>query len=296
MHLLLLVIAFGGAISIRLLPVCSATIHDKNRSQTAVITQHEWLRTLLAFALPPLLIVATGLAVVLMGPGGHMHMHVHTSPCVSLISHGVSLGLLAVALLVLVHRSWEGWKSIHQLGGYPLCQLGDRTGRVLPHPLPFAARVGFWNSDLLLSQGLLNQLSAEQVEAVLQHEQAHEHFHDTFWFFWLGWLHQIGRWLPKSDELWQKLLLLRELRADAMAATRCDRIVLAEALFQVASAPLPSNALLAAFGDDSDATRLETRIDALLEEQASFNLEGDRSWYWGWVACLPLLVVPFCHC
>ncbi|MGK7912153.1 MAG: M56 family peptidase [Synechococcus sp.] len=290
MHLLLLAMTFGVAIAIRLLPLWG------QRGQNDTVTQHEWLRTLLAFALPPLLIVAAGFAVVLMGPSGHMHMHVQTSPCVSLISHILSVGLLAVALLVLVRRSWNGWRSINQLGCYPLCHFDGHTGRVLPHQLPFAARVGFWNSDLLLSQGLLSQLSDEQVKAVLQHEQAHEHFHDTFWFFWLGWLRQIGGWLPNNEALWQRLLLLRELRADAMAATRCDRLVLAEALFQVASAPLPSGELMAAFGDDSDVTRLETRIDALLDDRASFDLDRDRSWYWAWIACLPLLVVPFCHC
>ncbi|MEM9568807.1 MAG: M56 family metallopeptidase [Cyanobacteria bacterium P01_E01_bin.34] len=290
MHLLLLAMTLGVALIIRLLPVGS------ERVRNASITQQDWFLTLLAFALPPLLIVASSLAVVLMGPGGHMHMHAQANPCVSLVSHLVSLGLLVVASFFLVRRGWEGWRSSQQFVRYPLCHLAGHMGRVLPHEVPFAARTGFWNSDLLLSQGLVDDLPAEQVQAVLQHEQAHEHFHDTFWFFWLGWLRQIGGWLPKTEALWQQLLLLRELRADAMAATRCDRLVLAEALFQVASAPLPSSALVAAFGEDSDVTRLETRIDALLDEQASFNLESDRSWYWGWVACLPLLVVPFCHC
>ena len=290
MHLLLLTITLVAALAIRLIPV------RRDRAQHGNVTQQDWLRTLLAFALPPLLIVASGLAVILMGPGGQMHIHVHTNPCVSIISHLASFGMLAFAGLSLIQRSVDSWRSTGQFARYPLCHIDGHIGRVLPHHLPFAARVGFWNSELLIGQGLLNTLSSQQVQAVLQHEQAHEYFHDTFWFFWLGWLRQVGGWLPKNDELWQRLLLLRELRADALAVTRCDRLVLAETLFQVASAPLPSGALVVSFGDDGDVTRLETRIDALLDEQASFDLESDRSWYWALVACLPLLVVPFCHC
>ena len=290
MHLLLLAITLVAAIAIRLIS------SRREQQQYADITQQEWLQALLAFALPPLLIVASGLAVVLMGPTGHMHMHVHTSPCISAISHLAALAVLAFAGFSLIQRFLDGWQSTGQFGRYPLCHVDGHIGRVLPHDLPFAARVGFWNSELLIGQGLLNDLSAEQLQAVLQHERAHAHFHDTFWFFWLGWLRQIGGWLPHSEELWQQLLLFRELRADALAATRCDRLVLAEALFQVTHASLPSGSLVAAFGGDGDVTRLETRIEALLDEQTSFDLDGDRSWYWTWVACLPLLVVPFCHC
>ena len=289
MHLLMLAITVVSAIAIRLLPI-----------QTELSKQQVWMRTWVVFALPPLLLLASSLAVVLMGPGGSMHFHLHASPCLSWIGHLLSLGMLAVAGLTLLLRVCRGWQSIRQLGQYPLCQVERYSSRVLPDRLPFAAQVGFWNSELLVSQGLLQELSPEHLNAVLLHERSHHYFRDTFWFFWLGWLRQLSAWLPNTEDLWQQLIILRELRADALAATQCDRLVLAEALFQVANAPLQSGELMAAFGEDSTeaspSNRLETRIDALLDERATFDLRADRSWYLMFGGTLPLLIVPFCHC
>ena len=289
MHLLLLGLTVVAAIAIRLLPI-----------PAGLSRQQEWMRAWGALALPPLLPIASSLAVVLMGPSGQMHGHMQASPCLSTVSHLISLGILAMAGLTLCQRVFRGWQSIQLLKSYPVCQVDRYTCRVLPDNFPFAARLGFWDSELLISQGLLSQLSSEHLAAVLSHEQSHHYFRDTFWFFWLGWLRQLGGWLPNSHKLWQQLLLLRELRADALAATECDRLVLAEALFQVVSAPFESRELVAAFGgtveEDSELNRLEVRIDALLDEEESFDLRGDRSWYWVLCGILPLAIVPLCHC
>jgi Zn-dependent protease with chaperone function len=48
----------------------------------------------------------------------------------------------------------------------------------------------------------------------LAHEQAHAHYRDTFWFFWLNVL---TSWLPHTEALWQEILFLREIRADEKA-------------------------------------------------------------------------------
>ena len=60
-----------------------------------------------------------------------------------------------------------------------------------------------------------------------------------FGFFWWGWLRRLTEWLPHSKELWQELLLLRELRADQWAAQQVDPLVLAESLLLMVN-PYPA--------------------------------------------------------
>ena len=159
--------------------------------------------------------------------------------------------------------------------------------------IPFAAQIGFWQPQLVITQGLLDQLSTAQIEAVLTHEQAHLHYRDTFWFFWLGWLRQLTAWLPNTERLWQELLLLREMRADRWAANRVDPLLLAESLLQMAQAPLLDleNACAA------NASRLEERIEALLSE-ADTAQPADTArlpWLWVLLAFMPLLTTLAHH-
>ena len=74
--------------------------------------------------------------------------------------------------------------SIRQLQRYPVqgwAALGLRA-RLLPLDVPFIAQVGLWNPEIVISQGLLTQLDADHLKAVIAHEQAHAQYHDTVWF------------------------------------------------------------------------------------------------------------------
>ena len=141
---------------------------------------------------------------------------------------------------------------------------------------------------------MLQSLDPAHLKVVLVHEQGHLHYRDTFWFFWLGWLRRLTSWLPQTESLWQELLILRELRADRWAAQHVDRLLLAEALLSVVSAPQiqPEN-VCALFSSAVVRNRLNERINALLEPELSSNLEG-RSW-WLLLVLLPLIVILFHH-
>ena len=102
------------------------------------------------------------------------------------------------------------------------------------------------------------------MAAVITHEKAHAYYHDTFWFFWLGWLKRISFWLPYTESLWQELLLLREIRADGWATQWVEKLTLAESLVQVIASPL-SPVTAANFSCMAPASRLNRRIDALLQ-------------------------------
>jgi Zn-dependent protease with chaperone function len=276
MHLLLILSALALAYGLRLSwPV-------------AALGQHQWQPTLMRFLVPPLLLLMTAISILMMGPGQMVWGHEGWASTLLAISF---LSVLLIAGLQHTHRAWQ---TLQQLHHYPYLKLQNQTGRYLETPAPFIAQMGFWESELVFSQGLLDTFTPEQIAAILVHEQAHQHYRDPFWFFWLGWIHQWTRWLPKAESIWQELLILRELRADRWAAQRVDSLVLAESLMLMVQSPLWSDALCASFSPVMPQSRLEERINALLdpEEIASPNV---RSWRWALLVLLPLLMVPFHH-
>lgn len=278
MHISLLLTALGLAIALRW--VWRPT-PDK--------TPLAWGMTLSAFLIPPFVVLTTAIAVLAMGAEGKMFS-------IPVGSFGYLLGIacLSIALGTLAYRGWQGWRSLHQIQSFPLLDRPNCQGYLLQTPALFAGQIGFWHPQLVLSEGLLATLSPEQLTAVLSHEQAHLYYHDTFWFFWLGWVRDLTAWLPNTQPLWQELLLLREMRADRYAAQSVDPLVLAEALLQVAQAPTQMAAINCVALHDTAPIRLEQRIDALLAEpQAISPTPSKLQWLkWLWVL-LPLLSVPF---
>lgn len=250
-----------------------------------------WPQTLAVFLFAPLLLLSTAIAILCMGPQGQMMgMHVGWS------SYLIAAGGLIWAGAMLLRLGWLGWRSCRRVMIYPQQVMAGQAIRILESPLPFAAQVGFWQPHLVVSQGLLQTLSPTHVEAVLTHEQAHAHYRDTFWFFWLGWLRRISLWLPQTDRLWQELLLQRELRADRWAAQRVESLLLAESLLQLA--PIMASepdGCWAGFSCAAPPNRLERRIAALLDEP-TVSASGSL-WRWSWLlaVALPLLTVLLHH-
>ena len=248
-----------------------------------------WQRALIAFLLPPLLLLTTAVAVLCMGTQGQM-----LGLPAGWIGYLLALSFLATAIGRLLRLGWLGWRSLRQVQTYPTLEREKAIGSVLNTAHLFAAQIGFWNSRLVVSQGLIDRLTPEQLEAVLTHERAHAHYRDTFWFFWMGWLRHFTIWLPQTEILWQELLLLRELRADRWAAQAIDPLLLAESLLlMVQETPLSAADFCAAFSAAAPLNRLEERIDALLLP-SDLAASGDRISLLGlWVTLIPLLTVLF---
>lgn len=247
-----------------------------------------WQQTLGLFLFSPLLLLTTALAVVCMGPQGDM-----LGLSVGWSSYGLAIAFLLWSGVTGLYLSGQGWRSLHQIRTYPLQALETEPGRILPTETPFAAQVGFWQPELVVSQGLFTTLTPEQLKAVLTHEQAHTYYRDTFWFFWLGWLRHVTAWLPQTEPLWQELLMLRELRADGWAAQRVDALLLAESLLRVAQAPLLElEDYCAAFSCAAPVNRLEARIEALINQPPSPET-AHIPWFWLLWTLFPLITVPF---
>jgi Zn-dependent protease with chaperone function len=291
-HLLMLLGSLGLAIGWRV----------TWRSQPEQPWTDRWQRSLMAFALPPLLLLSTAIALLWMGPICHMARHLMIygwSGSLSYVSSVTYCLLLAGLGLQLLS---DGTRSLWQLSQYETVDLNETiaditapTARLIPATVPFIAQIGLWRPQLVVSQGLLTELDADHLTAVLCHEAAHRHYADTFWFAALGLLRRGTHWLPQTAALWQELLLLRELRADRWAAQRVDPLLLAEALFTVVSAPF-SMEFGAAFNEALVHDRLAERVNALLAEPTAMPADrlSLRGWAWG-LALLPLLTIVLHH-
>jgi Zn-dependent protease with chaperone function len=250
-----------------------------------------WQQTLAGFLLPPLLLVTSAISVVWMGPHGQMIWVKE-----GWVSYGLAIAFLLLSIFLLIRLAWQGNRTLQQVRTYPFANFGHRAVRVIDTSAPCSAQIGFWQPELVISQGLLNTLTTEHLEAVFAHEQAHYHYRDTFWFFWLGWIRRITAWLPQTEAIWQELLVLRELRADRWALQQTDNLLLAEALLLVVQdSPAFSEHICAAFSSIVPPNRFAQRIEALLTE---VDLEpipepNVRSWIWLLLSLLPLFSILF---
>jgi Zn-dependent protease with chaperone function len=255
-----------------------------------------WHYTLIAFCLPLLWLVAASIAVLAMGHHGAM-MGLPVSPlgcCLGIMVLSTVFSVVAYSLL----RAW--WLSL-KVQHYPLITLpsGD-IARLLDSDPPIAAQVGFWNPCLVISRGWLEGLTVEEQQAMLRHEQAHCHFQDPFWFFWLGIVRRLTLMLPYTTELWEELLLLREIRADRWAARDTDPLLLAELLVKLVRGQqqghhdLPGNVV--GFSHEESLSRLEQRIEALLNpdylKPETTNTGQD---FWWLSTVIPLMAICLHH-
>ncbi|MFM7405659.1 MAG: M56 family metallopeptidase [Cuspidothrix sp.] len=245
-----------------------------------------WERSLFLFLFPPLLIFMTATSVVCMGTQGKMGGMYTNS-----FSYLLALIFLAYFNILGIKLVFSAWKTIKSARECPQVNLAGKPARLLPTQALFAGQMGFWQPELVVSQGLLRALSPDHLESVLAHEQGHYQYRDTFWFFWLGWVRVCTAWLPNTEPLWQELLVLRELRADSYAASQVDPLVLAESLLLVVSNnPITSDICCAALGAGD---RLEQRIEALLAPSIPTLEPQFQSWHIFLLAFLPLITVLF---
>jgi Zn-dependent protease with chaperone function len=247
-----------------------------------------WQRTLEILLLPPLLLLFSVISILQMGPHGWMVWGWE-----GWVSYWLAIAFLSFAVLCLARMILKGHKTLVQVRTYPRLELNGRMVRVLNIGTPFIAQIGFWQPELIVSQGLLDTLDSEHLQAVLAHEQAHYHYRDTFWFLGLGWLRQIAGWLPNSQKIWQELLVLRELRADQWAARQTDSLLLAESLLLVVQHTIAfEDSYCAAFNYILSPDRLTQRIEALIAAPEPLGLIIWWQWIWLLIPLIPLLVVP----
>ncbi|PSF37820.1 Zn-dependent protease with chaperone function [Aphanothece hegewaldii CCALA 016] len=257
-------------------------------------SQKNWARSLFFFLFPPLILLMTSLAVLCMGYRGEM-----LGLKASWFSYFFAIIFLFFASFRLIQMFSQAWLAQQEIQKYPQKLVVAQLARIIDTEFPYSARIGFWNSELIITQGLIDLLEPEHLNAVLAHEKAHYNYRDTFWFFWLEWLRSITSWLPNTKTLWQELLFLREIRADQRASKSVDSLLLAESLLQVAqqvNLVSPFNfreRICVAFHEVSAQNRLLERVNLILDEPESSSFEF--SWYhWTILLCslMPFFTLP----
>ncbi len=248
-----------------------------------------WHCTMTLFLLPTLLLFTTAIALIWMGPQGQM-----AGAWGGWVSYLCSIGFLSWTGLCLLQQSWGAWQLLDRVRAYPIVDLDGTPIRLLDLDLPYSAQIGLWQPELVISKGLIAKLTPEHRAAVIAHEQAHDRYHDTCYFFWLGWVRQITNWLPQTEVMWEELLTLREIRADVWASAQTDPLLVAEALLLVIqNTPVFPENLCAAFSQMTAPSRIDRRIDAILTTTVPIERLAIWSWAWLLLALFPLLSIPF---
>ncbi|NJN60791.1 MAG: M56 family metallopeptidase [Coleofasciculaceae cyanobacterium RL_1_1] len=317
MHIAILLLAVAGAWGTR--RYCVGAIercHLEARSW-----RERWSWAIGAIVVPALWCMIAVLAVVVMGTHGTMFGY--SVSAIGLWCSGSLIAAITVLLIALLGRSGQIQRELQH---YPktafISPTLDQTLelRTIASPSWFAGQVGIIKPELTIGRSLLTSLSSEQLEAIIAHECAHAHYHDTLTFFLLGWLRRWTSWLPETREIWHELILLRELRADRWAAQYIDPLLLADTLLTVARSAqqdstqtATSTPIIAGIGfhDFTSIDSFEARITALIDpeidpdqsmimiqnadhqaDQLTFKING---WLWAVLACFPLLALPFHH-
>jgi Zn-dependent protease with chaperone function len=248
-----------------------------------------WHYTITLFLFPTLLLFTTAISIVWMGPHGRMVWMGN-----DWLSYCLAIGFLGMTGFSLLKQSWGAWQLLCRVRTYPIADLEGTSVRLLDLSIPCIAQIGFWQTELVISQGFIVALDLEHRAAAIAHEQAHDRYHDTFYFFWLGWVRQVTAWLPQTEVMWQELLVLREIRADRWASAQTDPLLVAEALLSIVQyTPVFPEHLCAAFSQMTATNRLDRRIEALLTTTEPIELPSIWSWAWLLFTLLPLFTIPF---
>ena len=162
--------------------------------------------------------------------------------------------------------------------------------RILDHRAAVAYTLPGWHSRVVLSAGLIDLLTEQELGAVIEHERAHLRArHDLLVLPFQAWAVALGR-IPGVRLAGGSVSELTEMLADDIASARTSRATLASALAKVAlsgSAPAVSANRLA----DSPAitgTVVADRVRRLLDPRPLSKLETAAVW----LTSAALLAIP----
>ena len=153
------------------------------------------------------------------GTAAHHHLcSVHPTHAAGWV---IALTVLAPALWVVAScasRVWKEWNLARTLNAISRpSSFGDDV-RLLDRPEPIAITVGWRSPKILLSTGLVGELSQPSIDVVIAHERAHIDRKDT----WFALADRVAAGLfPRSAgrALTAQILTAREEACDAIAAS-----------------------------------------------------------------------------
>jgi beta-lactamase regulating signal transducer with metallopeptidase domain len=186
--------------------------------------------------------------------------------------------LAAVAAAILIGAFARGamawWQTARRARAWTATAARLATGGIgipmfrIEAAQPVLALVGILRPRLILTRGLIDALTAEELAASLAHEIGHHHARDNLQRLAMIGAPDVLRWLPGARHLERQWAAAAEHRADAAAADangRSARLALASALVKVARrmpAPAPlTEPISTLVGGGEIASRVRWLID-----------------------------------
>jgi len=225
---------------------------------------------LLGIAVLPSILDATG--IVADHCGAHPSHHVHLCPIHTTHAHANSLAWLGIGAgaVWLVYRTvstiGERLEATRQLSTLTDASSSDTEDgvRVIPSEHPFAATVGLFTPQILVSDALESALSASPYEVVTAHEAVHaRRYHPLLQagVDLLGLLHLP----PIRTFLAREVELACEQIADRRAAHHTDAVDVADTILTV-ERMMRDDQARPSVTPSIDGGTLEHRVVGLLEE------------------------------
>jgi Zn-dependent protease with chaperone function len=197
------------------------------------------------------LLALTLLTTVALAPLGGTQLqglrHLGRAGAVTWLFGALAVAVLARLLSVLVGSTWRTVRA-RRSNRLLVDLVGERNlllrgASVVDHEVPVAYCLPGLRPRVVLSRGVLDLLSYDELRAVLSHERAHlAQRHDlvVLPFVALGATFPA---LPAVRTARAEVALLVELLADDRAARRHDRTHLAQALWKIGTTDAPAGAL-----------------------------------------------------
>lgn len=214
--------------------------------------------------------------------------------------HAFALSAAALLSAHLVFTLWLTYFRIHRQRAKHRDMLNllsapsaDRPRTlVINHEAPVAYCLpGGARSVTVLSEGLLDLLTPEELNAVLVHEQTHltQRHHLLLWAF-AAWRSALP-WLPTSKLAQQAVSSLIEIMADDVALRSVGKPTLVKAIALVASgsAELPADQLLGGGAPIDTPTTTSARLGRLLTPAPAMSPAGQALIV---LAATALLAIP----
>ncbi len=166
------------------------------------------------------------------------------------------------ALSAIALRTLSTWIQRHRnlqdlLQALDQKLVGNARARILPWPEPFLGLIGVWRPQLVISEGALQILSREELQAAILHEEAHRQLRHNVKDLALR-IMIAGLPYRLRQKLYEGYVYLREVEADQQVPTPT---ALASALLKASTVTSPLEYSLALH---SHSSILRSRLEYLL--------------------------------
>ncbi|MDN5794839.1 MAG: M56 family metallopeptidase [Intrasporangium sp.] len=159
---------------------------------------------------------------------------------------GAISGLVLARLLVAAHRVGHNLR-IHRKRHRELVDVlaahGDPQLRVIEHPTPTAYCLPGLSRRVVLSQGTIDRLPADELEAVLAHERAHLAARHDLILEFFSVVYEAVPPFARSDAALREVHLLIEVLADRAAVREVGIVPTARAIVGMAGGPSPAGSI-----------------------------------------------------